>query len=81
MIVKLRFTFGGKIHFSFILHHPNFQTALYELKLDLWVSGFLLLELVCVLSEMDVSEEARQDQSLQRAAFSLSYHCLVFLRN
>lgn len=59
LIVKSHFTFGCKVYFSFILYHSHFQTALYDWKLDLWVCGFLLLELVCVLSEMDVSEEAQ----------------------
>lgn len=39
MIVKLHFTFGGRVYFSFILRQPNFQTALCDWKLDLWVGG------------------------------------------
>lgn len=47
------------MYFSFILYQPNFHTGLCDWKVSLWVCGFLFLELVCVLSEMDVSEEAQ----------------------
>lgn len=68
------------MYFSFIFYQPNFQTALCDWKLDLWLCGILLLELVCLLSEMDVSEEAQAGPISAENQPCLSHQCLVFLR-